>query len=113
VLGAEYAVFFATGPSGVDEWTPAYAGALLLTAELSYWSLEPRVPAWAEPAVLVRRVVVLALYCTGAAALAAGVIVAAGASVGGGLLLETVGIAAAVGALAVVAALARMGGLLR
>jgi hypothetical protein len=113
LLGAEYAVFFAAGPAAVDVWTPLYAAALLLTAELSYWSLEPRVPAWTETEVIVRRLVVLVACVAGAAALAAAVIVAAGASVSGGLALETVGIVAAVGALAVVAALARIAGLLR
>ena len=113
LLGAEYAVFFAAGPSGVDVWTPLYAAGLLLVAELSFWSLEHRVPAWADAAVLVRRLVVLVACCAGAAALAAGVIVAAGASVGGGLGLELAGIAAAVGALAVVAGVARIAGLLR
>ena len=113
LLGAEYAVFFAAGPSGVDLWTPLYAAGFLLTAELAYWSLEPRVPAWAEAAVLVRRLAVLLACCAGAAAVAAAMIVAAGASVGGGLGLELVGIAAAVGALMLVAAVARIGGLLR
>jgi hypothetical protein len=113
VLGAEYAVFFAAGPSGVDVWTPLYAAALLLAGELSFWSLEHRVPAWADPGVLVRRLLVLLACCAGAAALAAAMIVAAGASVGGGLTLELGGIAAAVGALAIVAGVARIAGLLR
>jgi hypothetical protein len=113
LLGGEYAVFFAAGPSGVDVWTPLYAAGFLLAAELSFWSLEHRVPAWADPAVLVRRLLVLAACCAGAAALAAATIVAAGASVGGGLGLELAGIAAAVGALAVVAGVARIAGLLR
>jgi hypothetical protein len=113
LLGTDYAVFFAAGPSGVDVWTPLYAAGFLLSAELSFWSLEHRVPAWAEPGVLVRRLLVLAACCAGAAALAAATIVAAGASVGGGVALELAGIAAAVGALAVVAGVARIAGLLR
>ncbi len=113
LLGAEYAVFFTAGPSGVDVWTPLYAAGFLLAAELAYWSLEQRVPAWADPAVLVRRLVLLLACGAGAAALAAAMIVAAGASVGGGLGLEVVGIVAAVAVLTLVAAVARIGGLLR
>ncbi|HET7854866.1 MAG TPA: hypothetical protein VFL41_00255 [Gaiellaceae bacterium] len=113
LLGAEYAVFFAAGPSGVDVWTPLYAAGFLLAAELAYWSLEQRVSAWSDPAVLVRRLVLLVACCAGAAAVAAAMIVAAGASVGGGLGLEIVGITAAVAVLALVAGVARVGGLLR
>ena len=47
-LGAEQAVRLATGRSSVDPWTPVYAAALLLVAELAWWSIEPRVAAWSR-----------------------------------------------------------------
>jgi hypothetical protein len=91
----------------LDELTPVYAAWFMLVAELAYWSLEPRVPAWTEPRLLARRLSQIAISCIGASVLAAVVLVIAGASGGGGLALELLGALAAVGALGVVAALAR------
>jgi hypothetical protein len=107
-LGAEQAVRLATGPSKVDPWTPAYAAALLLAAELAWWSIEPRVPAWWDVEILLRRVLAIAACCVGGALLAALVVLAAGAPLHGGVGLELVGVAAAVTAIAVVAAVARL-----
>src|SRR4029453_3286043 len=94
LLGAEQAVRLATGPAHADEWTPLYAAGFLLSAELAWWSIEPRVPAFSERRVLVNRVAVLAGCCAGAAVLAALVVLAAGVPVGGGASLELVGGAA-------------------
>ena len=107
-LGAEQAVRLATGPSRVDPWTPVYATGFLLTAELAWWSIEPRVPAWSDWEVLVRRLVTIAACCVGGALLAALVVLAAGAPLTGGVGLELVGVAAAVTAIAVVAVVARL-----
>ena len=63
LLGAEQAVRLTSGPAQADEWTPLYAAALLLSAELAWWSIEPRAPAFAEPRVLVGRVAVVAGCC--------------------------------------------------
>ena len=106
-LGGEYAVRFATEDRGLDAWTPLYAGGFVLLAELAHWSLERRVAAWAVPALLPRRLAVLAATVAGSTALAALVLVAAGAPAPGGVGLEAVGVAAAVLALGVVALLAR------
>ena len=106
-LGAEQAVRLATGPSSVDPWTPVYAGGLLLTAELAWWSIEQRVPAWSQPGVVLRRVAVIVGLCAAGAVLAAMIVLAAGSPLEGGIALELVGVVAAVGAVAVVAALAR------
>jgi hypothetical protein len=105
-LGAEQALGLATGPSSVDPWTPVYAAGLLLAAELAWWSIEPRVPAWSEPVVPLRRLGVIVLMCALGAVLAAMVVLAAGAPLEGGVSLELVGVLAAFGAVAVVAALA-------
>ena len=91
----------------LDEWTPLYAAGFLFVAELAFWSIEPRVPAWSELEV------VLAatrngrwLPVVGAAGLAAVVIIAAGASSSAtASSLEAAGLAAAVVALALLGAL--------
>ena len=107
LLGAEQAVRLATGPSSVDPWTPVYAAGLLLTAELAWWSIEQRVPAWSQPGIVLRRLLVIVGLCVAGAALAAMIVVAAGSPLEGGVGLELVGVVAAVAAVAVVAALAR------
>ena len=105
-LGAEQAVRLATGPDSVDPWTPAYAIGLLFAAELAWWSIEPRVPAWSQPGVPLRRLGSIVAVCAVGAVIAAAIVLAAGAPVGGGVGLELVGVAAAVAAVTVVAALA-------
>ena len=107
-LGAEQAVRLTAGPSRVDPWTPAYAAGFLLAAELAWWSIEPRVAAWSDLEVPVRRVLAIAGCCTGGALLAALVVLTAGAPLHGGVGLELVGVAAAVTAIAVVGAVARL-----
>jgi hypothetical protein len=108
LLGAEQAVRLATGPGHADPWTPLYAAGFLLAAELAWWSIEPRVPAFSELPVLVNRLAVIALSCAGGAVLAGLVVLAAGAPLRGGVGLELVGVVAAAAALAVVATVARL-----
>jgi hypothetical protein len=107
-LGAEQAVRLAAGPGTVDAWTPAYAACLLFSAELAWWSVEPRIPAWWEPAVVLWRLAAIVGMCAAAAVVAALVVLAAGAPLRGGIGLELVGVVAAFAALAVVAGLARV-----
>ena len=107
-LGAEQAVRLASGPGKVDPWTPVYAAGFLLAAELAWWSIEPRVPAWWDADVLGRRLLAIAGCCVGGALLAALVVLAAGAPLHGGVTLELIGVAAAVTAIGVVAAVARV-----
>lgn len=102
-LAGDYAVLFATKGSAIDEATPLYAAGFMLVAELAFWSLERRIPAWSEPGLLDRRLGYLAASCTGAAGFAALAVVAASAGRGGGVGLEAVGVVAAIGALALVA----------
>ncbi len=106
-LGVEQAVRLATGPSGTDAWAPLYAAGFLFVAELAWWSIEPRVPAWWDLGAVVRRIVVVVCVCVGSAVLAALVMVAAGAPIAGGVELELVGVAAATAALVLVAVVAR------
>jgi hypothetical protein len=107
VIGAEHAVRLATGADRVDPWTPLYAAGFLLAAELAWWSIEPRVPAWTEYGMTPRRVATIAGACFGGSVLSALVVLAAGAPLHGGLALELVGVVAATAALAVVAVVAR------
>ena len=106
-LGAEQAVRLATARSSVDPWTPAYAAALLLVAELAWWSIEPRVAAWSQPEAVVRRLITLVGVFAGAGLLAAPIVLVAGAPLEGGIGLELVGVAAASAAVGVIAAVAR------
>jgi hypothetical protein len=108
LLGAEQAVRLATGPAHADPWTPLYAAGFLLAAELAWWSIEPRVPAFSELPVLVNRLAVIALSCAGGAVLAGLVVLSAGAPLRGGVGLELVGVVAATAAVVVVAAVARL-----
>ncbi|HUK94328.1 MAG TPA: hypothetical protein VLU96_04655 [Gaiellaceae bacterium] len=107
LLGAEQAVRLAAGPRQADPWIPLYAIAFLFTAELAWWSIEPRVAAWAESEVAGWRLVTIGLACAGAGLLGALVLLAAGTPVGGGIGLELVGVVAATAAVVVVAVVAR------
>jgi hypothetical protein len=106
-LGVEQATRLATGPSHADPWIPLHAAGFLFVAELAWWSIEPRVAAWSDVAVTVRRVLVVVCACFLGGLLSAVVLVAAGAGVGGGVGLELVGVVAATAALVLVAVVAR------
>jgi hypothetical protein len=107
LLGGEQALRLALGPGTVDPWTPVYAAGLLLTAELAWWSIEPRVPAWSDAAVVPRRLGTIVGVCAAGAVVAALIVLAAGAPLRGGLGLELVGVAAAIAAVGLVATIAR------
>ena len=107
LLGAQQATRLALGPDALDEATPLTAGALLLVAELAWWSIEPRIPAWAQPSVAVWRTVRVLLICIAATVVSAVVVVAAGAPVRGGTPLLLTGIVAATAAVGVLAFVAR------
>ena len=107
VLGAEQATRLALTSNGVDPWTPVYAIGFLLVAELAWWSIEPRVAAWADPFLTLWRLGAIALTCAGGGLLAALVVSAAGAPLSGGVGLELVGVIAAAGAVALVAVASR------
>lgn len=104
LVGGAYGVYLGIHNGSVDQWAPAVAAALFVSAELGFWSLE-RSPSRSEGGVVWRRIGGLA----GGAVVTALVgtlvlVVATGAS--GGVGLEAAGVAAAVLAVAVVARLA-------
>ena len=105
-LGAEFAVLFVAEGGALDRFTPVYAAGFMLVAELGFWSIESRIPAWSEAAVAEWRLARLAGTCIGAAVLAALALVAAAAATGtGGLALESLGVVAAIASLILITAL--------
>jgi hypothetical protein len=107
ILGGQQALRLALGSDELDTWAPASAGFLLLVAELAWWSIEPRVPAWSEPWLAPLRLLSVLAVCSAGAVLAGLVLVAASSKVGGGVVLELAGVLAAISALALVAWVAR------
>jgi hypothetical protein len=107
ILGGQQALRLALGADELDTWAPASAGALLLVAELAWWSIEPRVPAWTEPVLAPLRLLSVLAVSAAGAVLAAVVLVVASSQVGGGVVLELAGVLAAISARAVVAWVAR------
>ena len=105
-VGADYAVLFVAEGGALDRFTPAYAAGFLLVAELGFWSIEPRIPAWTDAAVAEWRLARIAGACISGAVFAALALVAASAATGsGGLALESLGVVAALGSLVLVTVL--------
>jgi len=105
-IGADFAVLFVAEGASLDRFTPAYAAGFMLVAELGFWSIESRIPAWSEAAVAEWRLARIAGACIGAAGLSALVLVTASAATGtGGLALESLGVVAALAALVLITVL--------
>ena len=107
VLGGQQAVRLELGTHELDVWAPLLAAGLLACAELAWWSIDPRVPAWAQPGLTARRLATIVAMCAFGTGIGAVMLVAAGASLSGGVGLELVGILAATGAVALVVYAAR------
>jgi len=105
LTGAEYAVWLELGTHALDQRAPIVGGALLLTAELAFDSLEPEVGRPERNAVLGRAIAlaVVVLVAVGAGAI---VLAAAAVPLSGGIGLTAVGAAAVVAVLGVIARLA-------
>lgn len=106
LLGAVYAAALLLRHGGVDAGAPFVGAVALLAAELSYWTTAshavPLERALARRTLATSAGLALVAFCLGIVLLLVG-----GASVGGGLPLEALGVAAAAAALAVVTRLAR------
>ena len=109
VLGGTYAASLFLPQRGVDETAPLFAAAFLLLAELTFWTAELRAPLSPAPGMLERRVFVIAAATLGATLVAAFALTATAVPLGGGVLADLLGVAAAIGALAIVAWLAQRG----
>ncbi len=108
LVAAGYAATLVVRDAGtLDAAAPLVACALLLVAELAYWSVELRGAGRAERRVLLRRLGALVALAAVSLALAAGVLAATAIPFGGGLAWNIVGVAAAAGAAALIAGLAR------
>lgn len=104
LLGAIYAI-----PDGDRAIAaPIYAGGLLLTAELAYWSLDERVRRRVQAGVATPRL--LAILAVAAAAIPSGalVLIAAEADVSRSPVLTATGAAAIVACIGLLTALARV-----
>jgi hypothetical protein len=104
LLGAIYAI-----PEGERAIAaPIYGSALLLTAELAYWSLDERVRQRVQASVFAPRL--LAILAVAAAALPAGtlVLIAAQADVARSPAITAAGAAAVVACVALLTVLARV-----
>ena len=104
-LGAAAAVCFAEGldPSR----SPLFAAGLLAIGELAYWSLETRVAEPAVPGIAARRLALVSGLTAGTVALGAVLVSVAQIEAGEGVLLDTVGVAAAVALAAALFAFSR------
>jgi hypothetical protein len=106
LVGGEYAFSLLVTGGRMDPLAPVFAGGLFLLAEFSYWAME-RETVREEPGLLARRLATVLVTTVGVTLVAALVLVFSDTTVGGGLALEAIGVAAAAGALAIVALLAR------
>ena len=107
LAGGLYGVELAIADAPLDVAAPAVAAALLLTAELAYWSLEERRRWRGDPGDGVRRVALVALLGVGAFLVAAVMLALVDAVRARSLALDLVGAVAAATVLAVVLIVAR------
>lgn len=106
VLAGYAASVVARDSAALDPAAPLVGGTLLVVAELAYWSVELRGKEPEDRVVVVRRLATLAALVAGAIGLGAAVLAGTALPLGGGLVWNVVGVAAAVAALALIARLA-------
>jgi hypothetical protein len=106
LLGVAYAMALADGGRGPERLAPLAAGALLLVAELAYWSLELRSRARAEPGLLGARAALILGLALGGAAVAELLVALGGSRSAEAALPRAVGLAVAAAVLAALGVLA-------
>jgi hypothetical protein len=89
-------------PGVADGGAPLYGAGLLLVAELGYWSLDLRGPGREERRLLLRRAAALAALAFASVVLGALVLSLTAVDLGGGVVWDVVGVAAAAAALALI-----------
>ena len=94
-------------PGVADGGAPLYGAGLLLVAELGYWSLDLRGPGREERRLLLRRAAALAALAFASVVLGAVVLSLTAVELGGGVVLDAVGVAAAAAALVLIVRLAQ------
>ena len=105
-IGAAYAVAASSG-GDVDGGAVLFAPALLVLAELAYWSLEHRVRVADERSLVARRLAALAIVAMASVGVGTLAVGAAAVPLSAGPPLLVVGVAAAIAVVGLVAALAR------
>jgi len=106
LAGAGYVLAHAN-QSVVDGWAAVVGAALLLAAELAFWSIASDRRLHDDRALVIRQSITLAALVVTAALVSFMLVGAAAVSAASGLLLTAFGVAAAVGAVAVVLRLVR------
>jgi hypothetical protein len=107
-IGAEYAAWFALrGGEGVDTRAPVYGAGLLVVAELAYWARDRRSPAIPQGGLEFRRLFGVLGAAVAALAVGAFALGISSASLGSGVGLEALGVAAAIALLVLLAVLVR------
>ncbi|GIU95561.1 MAG: hypothetical protein KatS3mg012_2018 [Gaiellaceae bacterium] len=107
VLGGMYAAQLVVDDAPLDAGAAVVAAGLLVTAELSYWSLEERERVEAEAGEGWRRLAYVAALGAGAVVTSLALLALAGAVRAAGLAVDLLGIVAAAAAIVGVWALAR------
>jgi hypothetical protein len=107
LVGGLYAAELAFDDAPLDAATPAIAVALLLSAELAYWSLDERSPISGDPGEGLRRTAFVAVTGVGAAVVAALLLALVDAVRTHSLAVDLIGAVAAVAVLVTVLLVAR------
>ena len=110
LVGGIYAAELAIDDAPLDAATPALAVALLLTAELAYWSLDERQRIPGDPGEGLRRASFVALVGVASALVAALLLALVDAVRTRSLAVDVIGSVAAVAVLATVLLIARLQG---
>lgn len=101
VVAGTYGAALTVESAPLDRHVPIVAAALLLAAELAWWSLELRARIAPEAGSYLRRLAFVLLLALGAYAVGALLLAVVDIAQTSGLVIETVGAVAAVGAIAV------------
>lgn len=101
VVAGAYGATLAVESAPLDRHVPIVAAALLLAAELAWWSLELRARIAPEAGSYLRRLAFVLMLALGAYGLGALLLAVLDVARTSGLLIETAGAAAAVAAVAV------------
>lgn len=109
LLGAAYVLSLElrSDDGSIDAAAPLVGAGLLAVAELAYWSLELKGPGREEPRLLARRAAALVALALVSLLLGALVVTITAVPLGGGVLWDAIGVAAAAAALALILRLAQ------
>ncbi|GAC1656430.1 MAG: hypothetical protein NVS9B1_11780 [Candidatus Dormibacteraceae bacterium] len=106
-LAAAFVVRLQLDPRGAGPWTALFAGGLLLTAELAFWSYETAAGRSPSDPALRHRLGLILLLVAGAAVLGEVALIASTLIPAGGVALVAGGVIAALAVLAIITALER------